>query len=131
MKNHHTLAALAASLGLLCLALPAGAVDAQGSGATRAVQAGDIVLQYRPADLATQDGRSRIYARMQDATAQVCARYEDRELARQRVHQRCVEQVLAAAVGQVHDAGLQALHDARRGGQRLAAAAQPIRTARR
>lgn len=130
MTHRHAIAALAATFGLFLMALPAVAGDTLGDGAARAVQAGDIVLRYRPAELASRDGRARIYARLQDATAQVCARYEDRELARQRVHQRCVEQVLAAAVGQVHDAGLQALHDARHAGQRLADA-QPLRTARR
>jgi hypothetical protein len=46
------------------------------------------------------------------------------------VHQRCLDTLLAAAVDQIHDPALQALHDATRHGQ-SPPAATPIRTARR
>jgi len=121
--NPRILIVAVAAAGLLSMMPPASAADL-------VTPKGDVVLRYPAADLATADGRARTYRRLQDAAGQVCARYDSPELARRLVHQRCLDTLLTAAIDQIHDPALQALHDATRQGQSPPAAA-PIRTARR
>jgi len=111
------------------LALAAFATPAQSAGGSASAGQRQVVLQYRSIDLATPGALEQIYLRMSRAAEQVCEPYGGRELARQRVFQRCLDATLGAAVAAVQDPRLSALHDSRSPPATIAAT--PVRTARR
>ncbi len=115
---------MAASLSLTAFAAPA-----QSAGGNAPAGQRQVVLQYRSADLATPAALEQTYLRISRAAQQVCQPYAGRELARQRIFQRCLDATLAAAVAAVQDPRMVALHGSR--ALPVTGAAAPVRTAQR
>jgi UrcA family protein len=75
----------------------------------------DIKVQYGASDLASTAAVTALHGRLTAAAEQSCAQLEGRELARQRVYHDCIAKLLGAAVREVHNTSLAAVHEARTG----------------
>jgi len=69
-------------------------------------------VRYGDLNLSKSEDASELYARLQRAAAVVCRTDEGIALRLKRVHKACAEQALSAAVAQVGDPALTALHKA-------------------
>jgi UrcA family protein len=69
-------------------------------------------VRYADLNLSNPQDASQLYARLERAAAVVCRTYEGFELSRKRMHEACEQEALSAAVAQVDDAALTALHNA-------------------
>lgn len=98
------------ALAALSLAFGAGTTVAE-PGTTDAPPA--ISVEYVALDLATPAGAEALYTRIKAAAAKVCERYENRELAKRVVWQKCYSQSIANAVAAVQQPTLTALHERR------------------
>ena len=98
------------TLAGLSLAFGAGTTVAE-QGTTDTLPA--ITVEYVALDLATPAGAEALYKRIKAAAAKVCERYENRELAKRAVAQKCYSQSIANAVAAVHQPTLTALHESR------------------
>jgi UrcA family protein len=70
----------------------------------QAVEPGDAAVSYSAGEAHTTDGAKTLYARIEAATAKVCERYSapSKDLARSRVHAKCVKETLEHAVSDVN-----------------------------
>lgn len=99
-----------AAVALSCLMAP---VASAGETVTARSGAASRVVRYGDLDLTSQADAQQLYARLQYASERVCgSRPDERDLKLQRLHDKCVSEALANAVGQVNDTKLSALHAA-------------------
>jgi UrcA family protein len=69
-------------------------------------------VRYADLNLSKSEDASQLYARLERAASVVCRTYEGFELSRKRMQEACEQEALSAAVAQVDNAALTALHTA-------------------
>ena len=114
MKNFVTGVLTIASLSIATsFAVPAAAEDTPRAAIPEAgtgIQS--ISIQYAPAVLSTDEGRANLYGKIKHAAGQVCGPTGLREagsLAIASRNRKCVEDAMAAAMGQVDSSQLAAI----------------------
>ncbi|MGH8179141.1 MAG: UrcA family protein [Steroidobacter sp.] len=70
------------------------------------------VVRFTDLDLAKQRDAIDLYARLERAASVVCRAHDSREVARKSMKETCEQRALAAAVEDVNDARITALHSA-------------------
>ena len=83
-----------------------------------------VAVSYADRDMATEQGVSALYARLDTAARRVCGRVEGRDLARRADWRNCRAAALDAAVADVNDVRLTRLHGKQQG--RSGAAAEQV-----
>lgn len=94
------------------------AVAAIGAGPSVADSMSDppsVIVRYRPADLARDEGVQALYSRLKTAARRVCDLGEHRELVQRAAFQRCTDKALGDAVATLGNPRVAALHS--RGGR--------------
>jgi UrcA family protein len=74
----------------------------------QAVEPGDAAVSYTVLEAQSANGAHTLYSRIEAATAKVCERYSapSKDLARSRVHARCMKDTLARAVSDINQLSL-------------------------
>jgi UrcA family protein len=75
-----------------------------------------MVVGYGDLNLANNKAVKVLYRRLSTAATSVCGRYDDRAVARKAIWQHCYEHALSAAVLEVNEPALSALHGRRHHG---------------
>lgn len=107
MKNTiFTKAVTAAALSVTVLfASQAGAEEAQGQALpSRAIETQSINIAYQGADLASDEGRAKLYGKIKRAAKEVCGPTSSREaggLSLASRNRQCYESAMQAAINQV------------------------------
>ena len=101
MNNKITLAMLMCGIGAVAAA-------GMASAATPDLDAPSIVVKYDPATLDSYSGARQLYARLENAAAEVCPNYDPRWVSHQ--VQVCRDHALESAVANVHNPRLAAIH---------------------
>lgn len=70
------------------------------------------VVRFTPADLQHDAEVAELYARLQTASRQVCSAHRDRDIASMKAYRACYSRALEAAVSDVNQQTLTALHNA-------------------
>ena len=89
-----------------------GAVAGSVASADTVYPRSERVPFYR-VELGNRAGVEQTYRRLQRAAARVCGDEDSKQLVERMQFQRCVEESLARAVAEVHDASLTAYHQHR------------------
>jgi UrcA family protein len=74
-----------------------------------------VIVRYDDLNLVNHAGQETLYQRLRTAANTVCVPIDQSQLARKMKGRQCYEQALSAAVIDVNDPGLSALHSGRRG----------------
>jgi UrcA family protein len=110
MLMHQTLSAPVRIVGMavtiVAASLFANVASAQGGTAV------STVVAYSDLDLSMSGDAARLYSRLQYAAKKVCNSYDSRNLRTMEKHEACYADALNAAVDEVDDAKLTALHTA-------------------
>jgi UrcA family protein len=93
----------AALLTFICIASGAALAAEPSQSLTKLVHYGDLNLD-------SEQGAQALYARLRWAARQVCSPLESIEISRQRQWEKCFNNAVANAVGQVDKTTLSALH---------------------
>jgi UrcA family protein len=100
MNNKITLAMLMCGIGAVAAA-------GMASAATPELDAPSIAVKYDPASLESYSGARQLYARLENAAAEVCPNYDPHWVSHQ--VQVCREHALESAVAKVHNPRLAAI----------------------
>jgi UrcA family protein len=90
-------------LAFICAASGAALAAEPSQSLTKIVHYGDLNLD-------SEQGAQALYARLRSAARQVCSPLESAEMSRQRQWEKCFNNAVANAVGQVDKTMLSALH---------------------
>jgi UrcA family protein len=74
----------------------------------QAVEPGDAAVSYSVRDAQSTSGAQALYSRIEAATVKVCERYSapSKDLARSRVHAKCLKDTLAHAISDINQLSL-------------------------